>query len=251
MDLEVDLTEAALEAALPGRAFRTYPAVLSTEADAQAWARQGASDGAVVVAGYQASPRGRAGFEWTIRPTIDLGFTAIYRPNWSHDREGWIYSVATAALSDVIGPDASIRWPDEIWEGGHLRAAVGAHVELGPERVDWLTLNVTIRDADQPRSKLLATSLSAIEQRLASLPDAVLTDHIQRCSTIGTKVSARLIPMGPGGVEITGTARGTLMDGALLIETDEGRRIAVRPQNLGLLEEPPEGTDQIEAASEP
>ena len=61
MGLDDDLAADALAADLPGRPLRSYPALLSTEADALAWARAGGPGGAVVVAGYQASPRGRAG----------------------------------------------------------------------------------------------------------------------------------------------------------------------------------------------
>lgn len=57
MELSTDLSAHALAEALPGRPVRSYPAMLSTEADALAWARAGADDGAVVVAGYQAAPR--------------------------------------------------------------------------------------------------------------------------------------------------------------------------------------------------
>lgn len=248
MDLAPDLSQDNLRKVLGDRPFRTYPALLSTEADAQAWARQGGPSGAVVVADYQASPRGRAGFEWTVRQSTDLAFTVVFRPAWSHDREGWIYSVATTALSDVIGPEAQIEWPAEVFTGSELRAAVGAHVELGPDRVDWLVLSVLIRDVTSPRGPALARVLELLERRLAASPDAVLGDHLARCRTIGRRVRARLIPLGPGGPEVTGTARGTLMDGALLVETVEGRRIGIRPQNLGILEDA--GIDQIGDASE-
>jgi BirA family biotin operon repressor/biotin-[acetyl-CoA-carboxylase] ligase len=65
--LDDDLAADVLAADLPGRPLRSYPALLSTEADALAWARAGAPDGAVVVAGYQASPRGRAGLPWQVQ----------------------------------------------------------------------------------------------------------------------------------------------------------------------------------------
>ncbi|HWH34036.1 MAG TPA: hypothetical protein VNT56_01805 [Acidimicrobiales bacterium] len=55
-----DLSAGVLAAALPDRPLRSYPAPLSTEADALAWARAGAPVGAVVVADYQAAPRGRS-----------------------------------------------------------------------------------------------------------------------------------------------------------------------------------------------
>ena len=61
MALGDDLSAEALAAVLPGRPIRAYPALLSTEADALAWARAGAPSGALVAAAYQAAPRCRAG----------------------------------------------------------------------------------------------------------------------------------------------------------------------------------------------
>ncbi|MDQ3430792.1 MAG: hypothetical protein M3467_00935, partial [Actinomycetota bacterium] len=57
-------------------------------------------------------------------------------------------------------------------------------------------------------------------------------------STLGRAHTARLIPMGPGGPEVTGEAVDVLADGALVLLTARGNRVAVPPHNLGMLEEP-------------
>src|SRR5919109_1184709 len=132
MDVAADLSADSLAAALPGRAVRTYPALLSTEADALAWARSGAPAGALVVADYQASPRGRAGLEWRVRPGGDLAFSLVLRPDLPAEREGWLYRVAASGLADVAGEEATIQWPDEVRRGETRGAGVGIHVELGP-----------------------------------------------------------------------------------------------------------------------
>ena len=44
--------------------------------------------------------------------------------------------------------------------------------------------------------------------------------------------------MGPSGPEVVGEAVDVLEDGALVIRTERGSRVAVPPQNLGLLEDP-------------
>ena len=111
-----DLDQAALENAMPGRAIRSYPAQLSTEATAMAWARDGAEPGAVVVADYQASPRGRGGLPWVTQPGVGLGFTLLLRPELPPEREGWPYVPALLALYDVTGAQgtATLVWPDEV-----------------------------------------------------------------------------------------------------------------------------------------
>jgi BirA family biotin operon repressor/biotin-[acetyl-CoA-carboxylase] ligase len=235
-----DIALDTLAAALPGRAVRSYPALLSTESAALAWARQGAPAGAVVVADYQASPRGRAGIEWRVAPGCDLGFSVVLRPRLIADREGWLYTVALAALADVVGDGATIEWPDEIHIDGRRAAAVGVYVELEPGWVRWAVLTVLFPGARPPRAPLLARTVEALGVRANGPSSEVLSDYASRCVTLGRRVRARLIPMGPRGTVVEGRAAASLKDGALVIETDDGRRMAVRPQALGVLERVPE-----------
>lgn len=235
-----DLSASALAAELGQRPVRTYPAVLSTEAVAMAWAREGASSGAVVVADYQASPRGRGGLPWTVRQGQGLGFTLLERPELAPEREGWPYVAALLALHDVVGVDVGgLAWPDTVIgaEGAAL-ARLGVYVELGPSRTEWISATVHVDDAPSPRAALLARLVEALEERLAAPAEHVLADYLPRCTTVGQQVRARLIPMGPGGPEVTGEAVDVLADGALVLLTARGNRVAVPPHNLGLLEEP-------------
>lgn len=243
MELAGDLSPEALAEVLPGRAVRTYPALLSTEADALAWARAGAPEGGLVVADYQASPRGRGGWPWTVRPGQSLGFSIVLRPRLPAEREGWVYTVATSGLADALGEDSTIVWPDEVRTGGVRSAAVGAYVELGAEGPVWAVVNVLVEEAPAPRAPLLARVVEAMEARYRSAADSVLDDYLPRCDTIGRHVRARLIPLGPAGPQVTGRAATSLADGALVIETANGRRAAVRPQSLGLLEDAEPGGD--------
>lgn len=234
MEHAEDLSAAALAAALGERPFRTYPALLSTEAEALAWARAGAPDGAVVAAGYQASPRGRAGLEWHAPPGESLAFSLVVRPRLPAPREGWLYVVASLGLADVL--DAGVRWPDEAVVDGSRAGAVAVHVALGPFGVDWAVVNVLVAQAPPPRAPLLARVVTAVEGRLAEPSAPVLADYLRRCETIGRDVRARLIPMGPGGEVVAGRAATVKTDGTLVVETADARRLAIRPQSLGLLE---------------
>ena len=221
----------------PARPVRTYPALLSTHADALAWARAGASAGSIVVAEYQASPRGRAGLEWRVQPGVDLAFSMILRPTLPAEREGWLYTVAASGVADALGPETTIEWPDEIRRDGARVAAVGIHVELGASGSEWAVVSVLVPSPEDDRGVVLARTADAIETRAASGTTRCLADYLRRCETIGRTVRARLIPLGPGGPEVTGTAVTALTDGALVLLTEQERRIAVRPQNLGLLED--------------
>lgn len=240
MALSDDLSPEALMKVLPGRPLRSYPAILSTEADALAWARAGAPEGGVVVADYQASPRGRAGLEWAVTPGGSLAFSMVLRPDFPPMREGWLYTVAASGLADVLGPEATIEWPDEVRVGGVRAGAVSVQGGLGPEGIDWAVVGVLVVEAQPPRGPLMGRVVEAIEARYRSSAEKVVADYLPRCDTIGRRVRARMIPLGPAGPQVTGRAVASVVDGALVLETDAGRRVAVRPQNLGVLEDAPE-----------
>lgn len=232
-----DLTAQALAHHLGERPIRSYAALLSTDAEALAWARAGAPQGAVVISGYQASPRGRGGIPWIVDPDSSLTFSLILRPQWPSFREGWLYTLVTTALADVIGDTATIEWPDQVRVDGRRAAGVGGYVELLDRQTSWAVATVHIDRVHPPRGPRLAQVLQAIEARDRATTDEVLADYLARCETIGRRVRACMVPLGPAGPVIEGKAVSALLDGSLVLETAQGRRIAVRPQNLGVLEE--------------
>ncbi|MDQ3450470.1 MAG: hypothetical protein M3455_06085 [Actinomycetota bacterium] len=236
-----DLNASDLATALGPRSVRCYPALLSTEAVAMAWARDGAPAGSVVVANYQASPRGRGGLPWSVQAGRGLGFTLLLRPDLAPEREGWPYVAALLALHDVVGTnERGLAWPDGVHAAsGEVLARLGVYVELGPGRTDWVTATVLVESALPPRAGLLAQLVEAVETRVEQSAEQVLADYLPRCTTLGQQLRARLIPMGPGGPEVVGMAVDVLPDGALVLSTARGTRVAVPPQNLGLLDEPP------------
>jgi BirA family transcriptional regulator, biotin operon repressor / biotin---[acetyl-CoA-carboxylase] ligase len=239
VEVSPDLSLEALERALPGRALRSYPALLSTDADAVAWARAGAPAGAVVVADYQAAPRGRGGLPWACEPGRDLGFSLVLRPPLSPDDEGWLYVAAALGVLEALGGTLTVDWPDRIERDDVLVAEVAGHAGLGAHGVEWAVVNVLVHDAPEPRSALLARLVDAIE-RVQEPDPQTLTRYRERCTTLGREVVARLIPVWPDGVRISGRATSVLTDGALLIaEEPAGRRMAVRPQHLARLDTPP------------
>ncbi|MBA3782265.1 MAG: hypothetical protein H0X12_10500 [Nocardioides sp.] len=235
-----DLAQVALAVILGDRPVRAYPALLSTEAAAMAWARTGAPSGAVVVADYQASPRGRGGLPWTVEAGRGLGFSLIVRPTLPPEREGWPYVAASLALAEVLGDEATLEWPDTVLAADAPQpvARLGTYVELGPNRTEWLTITAHVLEAPRPRGPMLARLVSALELRVGDAEDRVLAAYLSRCVTLGREVRARMIPMGPDGPEVTGEAVDVLADGSLVVMTARGNRVAVPPQNLGLLEDP-------------
>ena len=234
MALSDDLSAEALTEARPDRPVRSYRALLSTDADAIAWARAGGPAGAVVAADIQASARGRGGLPWAPRPGQDLCFSVLLRPQFTADEEGWLFVAAAIAVVDVLAADA-IEWPDRVERDGRVVADVAGHAGLGRHGVDWAVVNLLIHDAQPPRARLIARLAEAIEA--VQNPDAeVLARYRERCATLGREVVAHVVPTWPDGVKIAGNATTVLEDGALVIAQEDGRRIAVRPQHLARLE---------------
>lgn len=232
-----DLTAAELSALLPGRPVRCYPALLSSEVDAEAWARAGGPAGGVVTAGYLAAPRGRAGLPWPLEPGRGLVFSLLLRPRLDPAREGWPYLAAALGLADALDVSGVVRWPDEVHGDAGRIGALGVRTEIGPDAVRWAVITLLAEHAEPPRAPLLARIVAAVEGRLDEPPDALLDAYRDRCATLGQRVRARLVPLGPAGPEVTGKAVDVRDDGALVIRTDEGRRAVVPPHNLGMLDD--------------
>lgn len=239
MELSPDLSKEALAEIIPPQLLRFYPALVSTEADALAWARAGAPEGALVVAGYQASPRGRSGIYWKVDGENDLAFSLILRPMLPIKRAGWLYTVSTSGLADALGDEARIEWPDEVYIGERV-GAVGVYMGPGEVSMEWAVINLHVAGAFRPRGQQLKRIVDAVEIRYRSANEVVLGNYLARCRTLGRQVVARLIPLGTAGPTVSGKAVGSLPDGGLVILTEQGSRIVVLPQNLGILESPGE-----------
>lgn len=247
MDGPDDLDRSTLSELLPGRPLRTFPAMLSTEAEARSWAGSGAPDGAVVVAGYQAAPRGRSGLSWAdeFQPGRGLGCSVVLRPDLAEEREGWLYATTVLGVHDVLAAQddtLGVEWPDRVvGPDDDTVAAVGTTVEPAGGRLRWAVVTILVPGAAPPRGPLLAALVDAVVRRSAAPPDDLAGDYARVCRTFDRRVLARLLPLGPAAPSFVGVARDLAHDGGLVIATDDGPRIVVQPQALGFLEAPDAG----------
>jgi BirA family biotin operon repressor/biotin-[acetyl-CoA-carboxylase] ligase len=232
MDQDTDLTAEALRADLHDRPLRTYAAVVSTGAAARAWASGGASGGAVVVAGHQLSPRGHAGRPLEHPPGEGLGFSLIMRPELPGAREGWLYTVVLVALAEALGEDSRIAWPDEVRCNGEMAASVAITTRVAEpdDEIEWAIADVLLPRATAPRGKLLAAILEAVEARSASEAEVVLHAYEGACETMDRRVRIRTRAGTRASVE--GRAVRALADGAIVLERDDAKSVAIRPQDV-------------------
>jgi len=99
-------------------------------------ARQGAVDGAVVLADSQTAGRGRPGQAWLSPPGSNLYVSVLFRPGF-HPREAMRFSfIASLALGDTLAALAlrsAIKWPNDVLVKG--RKVAGAHGRTGFARL--------------------------------------------------------------------------------------------------------------------
>lgn len=221
----------AVQAISPERPLRAFPALLSTEAEAQAWAREDAPDGALVVADYQASPRGRGGMEWDV-PARGACFSLVFRRRLLAHETGRLHLAATAALSEDRG---RIRWPDTVIDNGDTVSAVSVYATEDGLHVAWGIITILISDVRGEPGRAIIDAVGRIDTNLSTPPDALAELCTSRSEVIGRRVTAHLLPMGPAGRRITGVATGIDRNGSLEVTTETGA-LALRPQDVGEME---------------
>ncbi len=101
-----------------------------------AWqqAQDGAPDGTIVVVDHQTAGRGRHDRSWVSRQAQDILCSVVLRPRVS--LAGELLMLAALAVTDVtdaLGVDAGIKWPNDVQVSGLKLAGVIAESKTGPE----------------------------------------------------------------------------------------------------------------------
>ena len=225
----------------------------STNADLLAEARSGAREGLVLVAEAQTAGRGRMGRRWVSPPRRALTFSVLLRPGGAPAALlGWLPLLSgvavAAALREVAGVDARLKWPNDVLAGDAKLAGILAE-RWGEAVVIGIGINVYQRRDDlavpTATSVLLAAQaapadgpdlrerlLTAVLRELAGWYRAWLDqphpgaadgcglreEYLRRSGTVGAAVTVTL----PGGQALTGTAVGVDSAGRLELRTDGG-----------------------------
>lgn len=225
----------------------------STNADMAALARDGASEGVVLVAEEQTLGRGRLDRGWVSPPQAGLTFSVLLRPpgDIPVSRWGWLPLLAGLALVDAARSTAEVaawlKWPNDLLVGGRRHKAAGVLAEVVDDAVVLgMGLNVSTRADELPaeatslvlsgaavtdRDTLLRVILREIEiwyrRWCDKLGDAagsgVLAAYVEACDTLGREVSVAV----PGGPPMRGRAEAIDRTGRLLVRTgSEVRAVA-------------------------
>lgn len=248
------LTPAALQARLRTAVFGHrvfyYPSIGSTNDRALDLASAGEPEGAIVLAEEQTGGRGRRARAWDSRPAVGIYVSMILRPNVVAPRAPLFtfaaaVSVATA-LRDAAHVAASIKWPNDVLAGrrkiagilGETRGSdplirdmvlgIGVNVnhqagDLPASIADRATSVRLETGADADRAALLAAILEGFERRYARLVEGSAADLLREWETLSALPRGRVVAVeGPAGRRL-GRVAGVDEEGALLIETADGR----------------------------
>lgn len=210
-------------------------------------AASGTPAGLVVVADRQTAGRGRRGRPWEdVEPHRSLLVSALL--DVPERGTTLVPLAAGVAVADAVrrsGGQARLKWPNDVLVpvDGELRKCAGVLVERhdrrlvvgmginvdwrgvprGGERTSWGSVAESLQ-ADVDRWALLTDTLRALEawvRDLALDPVRLLATYRTRCTTLGEEVEVAL----PSGERLTGQAVDLSPDGALLVDTAQGRAV--------------------------
>ena len=225
----------------------------STNRVAAELARAGAPHGATVVAEGQTAGRGRLGRSFFSPPYLNLYTSIVLRPPLSTARApsailASAIAVAETVAGEVDDPGAvEIKWPNDVLLGGLKTSGILMEMSAEAARVAWLVLGIGVnlnveRERFPPEFRALATSLAAHRGRpveraafaraLYGTLEEVMDVHAEkgldalrpRFDAFFRMTGRRVRVQQIGEPDCEGRVEGIDADGALLLETREGRR---------------------------
>lgn len=231
-----------------GRQIRYEYSTPSTQMMAHQWAREGASEGAIVVAEEQIQGRGRMGRPWHSPPQSGIWMSLILRPPISLSEASQITLLASVGVHQgierVTGLPVKIKWPNDLMIRGKKVCGILTELRGEQDRVHYMVvgmgINVNTTENRWPtKLRSIATSLaielggaihratliSAILEELEEVYQnylqhgfsAIQKNWEQAAGMLGKTIRARV-----HNGTITGVAERLNNNGALLIRTAQG-----------------------------
>lgn len=225
----------------------------STNDELRQLGEDGAPHGMVLVAHEQTGGRGRRGTPWHSVPGESLAVSILLRPAepvalWP--RLSLAAGLAVADAADDFGIRAQIKWPNDIWIGRRkaagilVEAAAGfAIVGIGininspgfPEKLaDTATsmkLELGVETSVPAWLGAVVGHLAVHHTRIGSGFPTLLDAVRDRCALTG-----RRVVLDSAAGRLTGTVTGIADDGALVLDTDHGRRNVIQASEVRLLD---------------
>jgi BirA family biotin operon repressor/biotin-[acetyl-CoA-carboxylase] ligase len=138
-----------------GRPARGFDACPSTNAEAMAWARAGAPEGAIIVAEHQTAGRGRLGRAWNDAPGQSLLLSVVLRPELPTHRLGLMTLAGGVAVAEAIAEctapiEPRIKWPNDVLLGGRKCCGMLLESSLGSDLFVVLGIGLNVNQTEFP-----------------------------------------------------------------------------------------------------
>ncbi|EUJ38031.1 biotin--[acetyl-CoA-carboxylase] ligase [Brochothrix campestris] len=174
-----------LKTTVIGQKIVYHPETSSTQLIAQQLLHQGTPEGTLVVTNFQTAGRGRLSRVWLSQPGDNIAMSLILKPQLSMQQFPQLTFLASvsivAAIKEVVGIDAQIKWPNDIFIDGKKVCGVLTELVSDPEEVKAVIIGmgINVNQADfAPEIKTIATSLrlaSGETLQRSALIQAILT----------------------------------------------------------------------------
>jgi BirA family biotin operon repressor/biotin-[acetyl-CoA-carboxylase] ligase len=231
-----------------GRHIRYEFSTASTQILAHGWAREGAPEGAIVIAEEQLQGRGRMGRSWHSPPRTGIWMSLILRPPIPIMHASHLTLLASVGVWEgirrVTGLPIQIKWPNDLLVQGKKVCGILTELRGEHDQIHYVILGIGMNVNTQaehfpPELRKIATSLAielgkpihraillaAMLEELEKAYDRYLREGFspirerweQVSGILGKTITART-PQG----KIHGIAEHLNEQGALLIRTQQG-----------------------------
>ena len=160
------------------KAWRQLETTGSTNADALAWAAEGAPDMALITADHQSKGRGRGDRTWLTNPGSGLAFSLILRPtSKEYQYINRFTALASIALVRVLkqkyGIFTQVKWPNDVLIHGKKVAGILVEVNWEGEKPTAVVIGmgVNVTSASVPPDEGLNFPATCIEAEANSKID--------------------------------------------------------------------------------
>jgi len=233
-----------------GRTIHHFQTLDSTNSEAYQLALNGAKEGEVVISESQKKGRGRLGRQWFSPPFLNLYLSVILRPKISPHQASLITLMAAVATADAIqkfsGLLPLIKWPNDILLRGRKVAGLLNEIHSEMDRIHFVILGIGVNlNMDEKmfskEIRAVATSLK-IEMGQKVSRKAFLQFFLQELEKWYSifleeggavilkawrdraHIKGRQVKVTSFGETVAGIAIDVDSDGALILETEDGKQ---------------------------
>jgi len=233
-----------------GKTIHHFHTLDSTNSKAYQLALDGAEEGEVVVAESQEKGRGRLGRQWFSPPFLNLYLSVILRPKIPPHQASLITLMAAIATADAIQKFSGflplIKWPNDILLRNRKVAGLLNEINSEMDRIHFVILGIGINlNMDEKMfSKEIRTAATSLKREMGQTISRKaflqsLLQELEKWYTIFMKqgsafilkawrdrahLKGRRVKVTSFGETLGGIAVDVDSDGALILETADGKR---------------------------